>query len=69
MVLSGGVFCGLLMPRESSAGMAHLWAAVAVWVSYTTLLTIWQVRGMTPSRMALSVVSLFLVSLAVFAAL
>ena len=69
LVLSGGVFCGLLMPREASGSMVHLWAAVAVWISYTTLLTIWQVRGMTPSRMALSVVSLFIVSLAVFAAL
>ena len=69
LVLSGGVFCGLLMPRESSGSMAHLWAAVAVWISYTVLLTIWQVRGMTPSRMALSVVSLFLASLAVFASL
>ena len=69
LVLSGGVFCGLLMPREPSDNVAHFWAAVVVWIGYTTLLTIWQVRGMTPSRMALSVVSLFLVSLVVFAAL
>ncbi|MEO1856532.1 MAG: cytochrome c biogenesis protein CcsA [Rubritalea sp.] len=69
LVLSGGVFCGLLMPHEAGGSMAHFWAAVAVWVAYTTLLTIWQVRGMTPSRMALSVVTLFLVSLVVFAVL
>jgi ABC-type uncharacterized transport system permease subunit len=69
LVLTGGVLCGLLMPRESSGSMAHFWAAVVVWIGYTSLLTIWQVRGMTPSRMALSVVSLFIVSLLVFAAL
>jgi len=69
LVLSGGVFCGLFMPREQGGSMAHLWVAVAVWIGYTLLLTIWQVRGMTPSRMALSLVSLFLASLAVFAAL
>lgn len=69
LVLTGGVFCGLLMPYKTSGGWAHLWAAVAVWVSYTVLLTVWQVRGMTPSRMALSVVALFIVSLVVFASL
>lgn len=69
LVLTGGVFCGLLMPYKTSAGWIHLWAAVAVWVSYTVLLTVWQVRGMTPSRMAMSVVALFVVSLVVFASL
>ncbi|MFC5049883.1 cytochrome c biogenesis protein CcsA [Rubritalea spongiae] len=69
LVLSGGVFCGLLMPDKTSGGWAHLWAAVAVWFSYTLLLTIWQVRGMTPVRMAMSVVTLFAVSLVVFAVL
>lgn len=69
LVLSGGVFCGLLMPNKTDAGWLHLWAAVVVWISYTVLLTIWQVRGMTPSRMALSVIALFLTSLIVFAAL
>ncbi|MFC4993810.1 cytochrome c biogenesis protein CcsA [Rubritalea tangerina] len=69
LVLSGGVVCGLLMPDKSAGGWAHLWAAVVVWVSYTLLLTIWQVRGMTPVRMAMSVVSLFIASLVVFAVL
>lgn len=69
LVLTGGVFCGLLMPHKSEAGWTHLWVAVAVWVSYTVLLTIWQVRGMTPSRMAMCVVLLFLGSLTVFASL
>lgn len=69
MVLTGGVFCGLLMPHKSATGWSHLWVAVAVWVSYTVLLTVWQVRGMTSSRMAMCVVVLFIASLAVFAAL
>jgi hypothetical protein len=69
LVLSGGVFCGLLMPDKTSGGWAHLWAAVAVSLSYSILLTIWQVRGMTPRRMAMSVVALFAISLTVFAVL
>lgn len=69
LVLSGGVFCGLFMPNKSDAGWAHLWAAVAVWVSYAVLLTVWQVRGMTPAKMAMCVVTLFVASLVVFAAL
>ena len=69
LVLTGGVFCGLFMPQKSDAGWAHLWAAVAVWVSYTVLLTIWQVRGMTPAKMAMCVITLFIASLVVFAAL
>ena len=69
LVLTGGVFCGLLMPDKTAGGWAHLWAAVAVWVSYTLLLTIWQVRGMSPVRMAINVVVLFFVSLVVFAVL
>ncbi len=69
LVLSGGVFCGFLMPREASDSMLHLRAAVAIWLAYCILLVIWKVRGMTPSRMALSVVALFIVSLVVFLAL
>ena len=69
LVLSGGVFCGFLMPREVGDSTLHLRAALIVWLAYGLLLVIWRVRGMTPSRMALSVVALFAVSLLVFAAL
>lgn len=69
LVLTGGVLCALFMPHESESSWLHLWVAVGVWLSYTVLLTIWQVRGMTPSRMAISVVLMFVLSLSVFAVL
>ncbi|SHJ21404.1 Cytochrome C assembly protein [Rubritalea squalenifaciens DSM 18772] len=67
MVLSAGIFCGLMM--KSGGGGAHLWVAIGVWLSYAALLAVWIIRGMTPSKLALSSVSLFVISLLVFAAL
>lgn len=67
LVLSAGIFCGLMM--KGGGGGAHLWVAVGVWLCYAALLTIWNVRGMTPSKLAVSAISLFVISLLVFAAL
>ncbi|WP_018968814.1 cytochrome c biogenesis protein CcsA [Rubritalea marina] len=69
LVLTGGVLCAMMMPHETESSWLHFWVAVLVWLAYTALLTIWQVRGMTPSRMASSVVLMFVLSLLVFAVL
>lgn len=69
LVLTGGIICGLFMERQSGEHNAHLWVAVAVWFAYSALLTVWNVRGMAPVKMALSVVLMFIVSLLVFAGL
>lgn len=64
--LTVGIVCGLMMRAEAGA---HLWVAVAVWLSYVLLLGVWYVRGLTPKRISLYVVLLFVASLTVFAAL
>lgn len=64
--LSVGLFSGLMM---ASQGGIHLWVASAVWVGYLVLLGVWYVRGLTAKRMAMLIVSLFILSLTVFGAL
>ncbi len=64
--LTIGLVCGLMMARS---GGAHLWVAAVVWLGYLTLLGVWYVRGMTPRRMAVLILVLFVASLTVFGAL
>lgn len=64
--LTVGLFSGVMMQRPAGA---HLCVAATVWIGYLILLGVWYVRGMTPKRMALLIVSLFMASLSVFAAL
>jgi ABC-type uncharacterized transport system permease subunit len=64
-MLTIGVFAGIMMPHTS--GLAHLIAAVAVWLAYVVLIVIKQVRGMTGRRYSTAVVLLFVLSLSVFA--
>lgn len=64
-MLTVGVVAGFLMER--TGGMAHLLAAVAVWVAYAGLL-IWRTKvGMAGRRFSVAVVVLFVASLSVFA--
>ena len=65
VLLSIGVVAGFMMTR--TGGTAHLVAATGVWISYTALLSIRQVRGLTGRRTATATVALFIVSLSVFA--
>lgn len=64
--LSVGLGCGFMM---GAMGGGHLWVALAVWVAYAVLLGVWFFRGMTPKRMSVFVVVLFVASLSVFAVL
>lgn len=64
--LTMGLVFGFFM---TTSGGAHLWVAKAVWVAYMSLMVVWFVRGMTPQRMALLIVAMFIASLSVFAAL
>lgn len=65
-LLTIGIIAGFLMPNEG-ASTAHFSAAIAVWISYFTLLIIKQVRGLTGKRLSLCTVALFVLSLGVFA--
>lgn len=64
-LLSVGIFAGFMMPREG--GLAHLVAAVTVWVGYAALLALRQTRGLTGRRTSVAAVVLFVGSLSVFA--
>lgn len=66
VLLTVGVVAGLLMPLGKGA-MAHLVAAVGVWLGYVVLMVTKRVRGMTGRRFALGAVALFVLSLGVFA--
>lgn len=65
--LTVGLACGLMM--RSQSGGAHLWVAAVVWLAYVLMLGVWFVRGMTPKKMSVFVVVLFVASLSVFAVL
>lgn len=65
-LLTVGIVAGFLMPHDKSA-LGHLLAAVAVWMSYALLLGVKTVRGLTGRRLSLLTVSLFILSLGVFA--
>ncbi len=64
--LSVGLACGLMM---RSHGGPHFWVAVVLWLAYVLLLGVWFVRGMTPKKMSVFVVVLFIASLSVFTVL
>jgi len=66
LLLTVGVVAGLLMPLGEDA-MAHLIAAVGVWLGYVVLMVTKRVRGITGRRFALGAVALFVLSLGVFA--
>lgn len=65
VILTVGMVSGFLMEREG--GDAHLVAAVLIWASYLALVVVYFWRGLTPLRMALCVIVLFVLSLIVFA--
>ena len=66
-LLSVGIFAGFMMHHSGS--LAHLLAAVAVWLCYAGLLALRQTRGLTGRKTAVSAVALFVASLSVFALL
>jgi len=66
-LLTVGIFAGFMMPHTGNTALAHLLAAVAVWVSYLILITVKLVRGLTGRRLSLAAVVLFVFSLVVFA--
>ncbi|MDB6077816.1 MAG: hypothetical protein JWO82_1563 [Akkermansiaceae bacterium] len=65
ILLTVGIFAGFMMNHSGS--LAHLIAAVVVWLCYAGLLALRQTRGLTGRRTAVSAVALFVVSLSVFA--
>jgi len=66
LLLSVGIFAGIMMPR-SGAPTGHFLVAVAVWTAYLALLVVKHVRGLTGRRLSLATVGLFVLSLGVFA--
>ncbi|MFN9820327.1 MAG: cytochrome c biogenesis protein CcsA [Akkermansiaceae bacterium] len=66
VLLTVGVIAGVLMPLGEDA-IAHLIAAVGVWLGYLVLMVTKRVRGITGRRFALGAVALFVLSLGVFA--
>jgi ABC-type uncharacterized transport system permease subunit len=66
ILLTLGLIAGILMPHGNGA-IAHLIAAVIVWLAYAGLILVKRVRGLTGRRFAVGAVLLFLLSLGVFA--
>jgi ABC-type uncharacterized transport system permease subunit len=66
VLLTAGLIAGLLMPLGKNA-MAHLIAALVVWVGYVVLMVTKRVRGLTGRRFAMGAVAFFVLSLGVFA--
>ena len=64
--LTIGLVFGFFM---STDGGLHLWVAKVVWIAYLVLMAVWFIRGMTPQRMAMLLLVMFIASLSVFAAL
>lgn len=64
-LLTIGVVSAFQMAGD--AGGTHRTAAVGTWMAYLILLGIFYWRGITPKRMSLSVITLFVLSLLVFA--
>ena len=65
-LLTIGIIAGFLMPRTGGSH-AHFAAAIAVWVAYAVLIALKQIRGLTGRRLSLATVTLFILSLGVFA--
>jgi ABC-type uncharacterized transport system permease subunit len=65
-LLTVGILAGVLMPHDKGS-WGHMGIALAVWTSYAVLLGIKSARGLTGRRFSLLVVTLFILSLGVFA--
>ena len=65
-ILTVGIVAAFMMQRTDEA-VAHLVAAVATWVAYFSLIAMYFWRGVTPRRLSIGVMSLFVLSLIVFA--
>ena len=66
-VLTAGIVAGTVM--ETTGGQAHLVVASAVWALYGALIALNYWRGIPPHQMALGSITLFTLSLGVFAVL
>lgn len=66
ILLTLGLVAGFLMPHGDGA-WAHLIAAIMVWSGYIALMAVKRIRGITGRRFALGTVTLFVLSLGVFA--
>ena len=67
VVLTAGIIAGTVM--KTSGGNAHLMVASAVWALYGALIALNYWRGIPPHQMALGSITLFTLSLGVFAVL
>ena len=65
-ILTVGIATAFLMEQEKLS-VTHLVAAVVTWLAYLTLISVHLYRGITPRRLASSVIVLFVLSLLVFA--
>jgi ABC-type uncharacterized transport system permease subunit len=65
-LLSLGILAGFLMPHDKHA-TAHLFAALSIWTSYGVLIGVKSARGLTGRRLSILTVSLFILSIGVFA--
>ena len=65
-ILTVGIVSAFMMARTEEA-VAHLVAAVVIWTAYFALLGWHFWRGMTPRRLSTGVISVFVLSLLVFA--
>lgn len=65
-LLTVGILAGFMMPKAGPPG-AHFLVAIAVWASYLCLLILKQTRGLTGRLLSRITVTLFILSLAVFA--
>ena len=61
-----GIITAFWMEKNDSY-LTHLIAAVLTWLAYLILLTLHYWRGITPRRLSISVIVLFVCSLLVFA--
>lgn len=64
VILSVGVVSGLLMQQDPAG--THFAAAIGTWAAYLVLLVIYFWRGITPKRLSLGVMTVFVLSLLVF---
>lgn len=64
-ILSVGIFAAFMMERNDS--WPHLLAAVGTWLAYFVVLFLHYWRGVTPRRLSMSVMIVFVLSLLVFA--
>jgi ABC-type uncharacterized transport system permease subunit len=66
-LLTIGLVAGILMPHETDGAWKHVFIATGVWAAYMTLMITKRVRGITGKKFALGAVTIFILSLGVFA--